>query len=118
MIDPTLPNTAQILFADEPNVVVQEVNMPYLEKKFIGNETIVISSIPTDNGTTPTGSLSGSDATLLWNTDYRITYDHAPTVVDEVSPIGFFPSFPGLSAGNADDLFSSTTSTTQNDLEP
>jgi hypothetical protein len=114
MLDPSRPNTAQILFADEPNVVVQEVNMPYLEKKFIGNETIVISSIPADNGTTPTGSLSGSEATLLWNTDYRITYEHNPTTVDETSPIGYFPSYPGLADGDPDDLFTGITATTIN----
>ena len=117
MIDPTRPNTAPILFADEPNVVVQEVNMPYLEKKFIGNETIIISSITADEGTTPTGSISGSDATLLWNADYRITYDYNPTTVETTAPSGFTPSFPGLEGGDPDDLFSSTTSTTNPDFE-
>ena len=112
MIDPTLPNTAQILFADEPNVVVQEVNMSYLEKKFIGNETIIVSSIVADEGTSPTGSISGSDATLLWNTDYRITYDYNPTQIETTAPSGFIPSFPGMDDGDPDDLFPSTTTTT------
>ena len=115
MIDPTRPNTAPILFADEPNVVVQEVNMPYLEKKFIGNETIIVSSITADEGTTPTGSLSGSEATLLWNTDYRITYDHNPTIIETVAPSGFIPTFPGLEGGDPDDLFPATTTTTVTD---
>ena len=115
MLDPTLPNTAPILFADEPNVVVQEVNMPYLEKKFIGNETIIVSSIAADEGTTPTGSLSGSEATLLWNTDYRITYDHNPTIIETVAPAGFIPTFPGLEGGDPDDLFPATTITTVTD---
>jgi len=115
MIDPTRPNTAPILFADEPNVVVQEVNMPYLEKKFIGNETIIVSSIPTDEGTTPTGSLSGSEATLLWNADYRITYDHNPSTVETTAPSGFTPSFPGMNDGDPDDLFPDTTTTTTTD---
>ena len=115
MIDPTRPNTAPILFADEPNVVVQEVNMPYLEKKFIGNETIIVSSIAADEGTTPTGSLSGSEATLLWNTDYRITYDHNPTIIETVAPSGFIPTFPGLEGGDPDDLFPATTTTTVTD---
>ena len=115
MIDPTRPNTAPILFADEPNVVVQEVNMPYLEKKFIGNETIIVSSIAADEGTTPTGSLSGSEATLLWNTDYRITYDHNPTIIETVAPAGFIPTFPGLEGGDPDDLFPATTTTTVTD---
>ena len=117
MLDPTLPNTAPILFADEPNVVVQEVNMPYLEKKFIGNETIVVSSITTDEGTTPTGSLSGSDATLLWNTDYRITYDFAPASIETAAPSGFTPSFPGLPTADPDDLFPNAPSTVTNDLD-
>ena len=118
MLDPTLPNIAPILFADEPNVVVQEVNMPYLEKKFIGNETIIISSIPTDEGTAPTGSLSGSNATLLWNTDYRITYDHNPTSIETTAPAGFTPTFPGFHAGSdPDDLFSDATSTNTGNLD-
>ena len=115
MIDPTRPNTAPILFADEPNVVVQEVNMPYLEKKFIGNETIIVSSIAADEGTTPTGSLSGSEATLLWNTDYRITYDHNPTTIETTAPSGFTPTFPGLEGGDPDDLFPTTITTTVTD---
>ena len=118
IIDPTRPNTAQILFADEPNVVVQEVNMPYLEKKFIGNETIIVSSIAADEGTTPTGSLSGSEATLLWNTDYRITYNHTPATIETSAPSGFTPSFPGMNDGDSDDLFSDMGSTTNNNLEP
>ena len=115
MIDPTRPNTAPILFADEPNVVVQEVNMPYLEKKFIGNETIIVSSIAADEGTTPTGSLSGSEATLLWNTGYRITYDHNPTTIETTAPSGFTPTFPGLEGGDPDDLFPTTITTTVTD---
>ena len=91
--------------------------MPYLEKKFIGNETIIISSIPSDNGTTPTGSLSGSNATLLWNTDYRITYDHNPTSIETTAPSGFTPTYPGFdAAGDPDDLFSNANSTTTSDL--
>ena len=115
MIDPTRPNTAPILFADEPNVEIQEVNMPYLEKKFIGYETIIVSSITADEGTTPTGSLSGSEATLLWNTDYRITYDHNPTTIETTAPAGFIPTFPGLEGGDPDDLFPATTITTVTD---
>ena len=113
MIDPTLPNTAPILFADEPNVVVEEVNMPYLEKKFIGNETIIISSIPSDEETSPTGSISGSDATLLWNTAYRITYDHTPAPLPSAAPSGFTPTLPGLPNLDPDDLFPGTTTTTR-----
>jgi hypothetical protein len=109
MIDPTLPNTAPIIFFDPPNIAVNEVNMPYLEKKFIGNETIVISSIAADEGTTPTGSMSGSDATLLWNTDYRIAYTDSPTTIETTAPTGYTPSFPGIEMkGIADDLFPDT----------
>ena len=90
--------------------------MPYLEKKFIGNETIIVSSIVADEGTTPTGSLSGSEATLLWDTDYRITYEHTPTTIETTAPAGFTPSFPGFDAGgDPDDLFPDTTTTTTKD---